>query len=81
MIEGGHAAVQAGEDVVGTRKVRELERRVRDLERLLGRKTKWLDEAPGLGGCLDEERALAAVMPQAEPASSPSFAPVRAGTT
>ena len=39
MIEGGHEAVAADEDVVGTSKVRELERRVRDLERLLGRKT------------------------------------------
>ena len=32
-------AVQADEDVVGTSRVRELERRVRELERLLGRKT------------------------------------------
>src|SRR3954447_13324262 len=39
MIEGGHAAVQADEDVVGRSRVRELEKRVRDLERLLGRKT------------------------------------------
>jgi transposase len=39
MIEGGHAAVQADEDVVGTSRVRELEKRVHDLERLLGRKT------------------------------------------
>ena len=39
MIEGGQEAVAADEDVVGTSKVRELERRVRDLERLLGRKT------------------------------------------
>jgi transposase-like protein len=39
MLEGGHQAVQADEDVVGTSRVRELERRVRDLERLLGRKT------------------------------------------
>ena len=39
MLEGGHQAVAADEDVVGTSKVRELERRVRDLERLLGRKT------------------------------------------
>jgi hypothetical protein len=31
--------VQANEDVVGTSRVRELEKRVRDLERLLGRKT------------------------------------------
>jgi predicted RNase H-like nuclease (RuvC/YqgF family) len=33
------AGVQADEDVVGTSRVRELERRVRELERLLGRKT------------------------------------------
>src|SRR3954453_23879072 len=33
MIEGGHAAVQADEDVVGTSRVRELEKRVRYLER------------------------------------------------
>jgi transposase len=39
MIEGGHSAVAADEDVVGTSRVRELEKRVRDLERLLGRKT------------------------------------------
>jgi len=39
MIEGGHAAVQADEDVVGASRVRDLEKRVRDLERLLGRKT------------------------------------------
>jgi hypothetical protein len=32
-------AAQADEDVVGTSRVRELERRVRELERLLGRKT------------------------------------------
>ena len=40
MLEGGLQAVQADEDVVGTSRVRELERRVRELERLLGRKTK-----------------------------------------
>jgi transposase len=39
MAEGGHAAVQADEDVVGASKVRDLERKVRELERLLGRKT------------------------------------------
>ena len=39
MLEGGLHAVQADEDVVGTSRVRELERRVRELERLLGRKT------------------------------------------
>ena len=39
MVEGGHEAVQADEDVVGASCVRELEKRVRELERLLGRKT------------------------------------------
>ncbi len=39
MLEGGHAAVQAEEDVVGTSQVRELEKRVGDLERMLGKKT------------------------------------------
>jgi transposase len=39
MLEGGHAAVEADEDVVGTSRVRELEKRVRDLERMLGKKT------------------------------------------
>jgi transposase-like protein len=36
MLEGGLQAIQADEDVVGTSQVRELERRVRELERLLG---------------------------------------------
>lgn len=39
MLEAGHQAVHADEEVVGTSRVRELERRVRDLERLLDRKT------------------------------------------
>ena len=39
MTEGGTAAVAADEDVVGSSGVRELERQVRDLERLLGRQT------------------------------------------
>lgn len=39
MSEGGRTAVRADEDVVGSSRVRELEARVRDLERLLGRKT------------------------------------------
>jgi transposase len=39
MLEGGFQAVAADEEVVGTSRVRELERRVRQLERLLGRKT------------------------------------------
>jgi transposase-like protein len=37
MLEGGLQAVQADEDVVGASRVREPERRVRELERLLGR--------------------------------------------
>ena len=39
MLEGGHTAVEADEDVVGASQVRDLEKRVRELERLLGRKT------------------------------------------
>ena len=39
MLEGGLRAVEADEDVVGTSRMRELERRVREPERLLGRKT------------------------------------------
>jgi transposase len=39
MSEGGRTAVRADEDVVYSSRVRELEARVRDLERLLGRKT------------------------------------------
>jgi transposase len=37
--EGGAAAVGSDESVVGSSEVRRLEERVRDLERLLGRKT------------------------------------------
>ena len=39
MLEGGAIAVQADEDVVAASRLRELEKRVRDLERMLGRKT------------------------------------------
>jgi transposase len=39
MTEGGVAAVRSDEPVVGSSEVRRLEDRVRDLERLLGRKT------------------------------------------
>ncbi|MDB5381021.1 MAG: transposase [Rhodospirillales bacterium] len=39
MAEGGHEAVRADEEVVPLSRVRELEHRVRELERLLGRKT------------------------------------------
>ena len=49
MLEGGLQAVQADEDVVGTSRVRELERRVRELERLLGRKTMEVEIFEELG--------------------------------
>lgn len=62
MLEGGHQAVQADEDVVGTSRVRELERRVRDLERLLGRKTM---EAEILKEALDLTRAKKPILPLA----------------
>lgn len=39
MAEGGQVAVQADDEVVATSRMRELEARVRDLERLLGRTT------------------------------------------
>jgi len=39
MAEGGKEAVRADEEVVASSKVRELERRVRELERVLGKKT------------------------------------------
>lgn len=39
MLEGGATAVQADDDVVGASRVREIEKRVRDLERMLGKKT------------------------------------------
>jgi len=39
MSEGGKEAVRADDDVVAASKVRRLEERVRELERLLGRKT------------------------------------------
>ena len=39
MTEGGHEAVRADDEVVPASDVRRLEERVRELERLLGRKT------------------------------------------
>jgi transposase len=39
MSEGGKEAVRVDDDVVGVSEVRRLEERVRDLERMLGRKT------------------------------------------
>ena len=54
MLEGGFEAVRADEDVVGSSRVKELEKRVRELERLLGRKTM---EAEILREALDAARA------------------------
>src|SRR6516165_93938 len=60
MLEGGLRAVEADEDVVGTSRVRELERRVRELERLLGRKTM---EVEILKEALDVARVKKPILP------------------
>jgi transposase len=39
MAEGGRKAVQTDEEVVGASEVRELKKRIRELERILGKKT------------------------------------------
>ena len=53
MAEGGLEAVRADEDVVPASRVRELEAKVRELERLLGRKTM---EAEILREALEQAR-------------------------
>ena len=53
MTEGGLEAVRADEEVVPASRVRELEAKVRELERLLGRKTM---EAEILREALDQAR-------------------------
>jgi transposase len=65
MAEGGQVAVQADEEVVAASRVRELEARVRDLERLLGRKTLEVE-------VLKEALAVARVKKAAWPLLSPS---------
>ena len=53
MLEGGHAAVQAAEQVVVGYPVRDLEKRVRDLSCMLGKKTieaEIFREAPNQAG-------------------------------
>lgn len=60
MAEGGEAAVEADEDVVGASKVRDLERKVRELERLLGKKTM---EVEILKEALDAARAKKQTLP------------------
>ncbi len=60
MAEGGQAAVAADEDVVGASQVRDLEKKVRELERLLGKKTM---EAEILREALDTARAKKPILP------------------
>jgi transposase len=60
MAEGGHVAVAADEDVVGTSQVRELEKKVRELERLLGKKTM---EVEILREALDTARVKKLTLP------------------
>lgn len=64
MAEGGQVAVQADDEVVAASRVRELESRVRDLERLLGRKTLEVE-------VLKEALAVARVKKAAWPLPSP----------
>jgi transposase len=58
MSEGGKEAVRVDDDVVGATEVRRLEERVRDLERMLGRKTL---EVEILKEALDLARAKKAI--------------------
>jgi transposase len=58
MSEGGKEAVRVDDDVVGASEVRRLEERVRDLERMLGRKTM---EVEILKEALDLARAKKAI--------------------
>ena len=60
MAEGGQAAVAADEDVVGASQVRDLEKKVRELERLLGKKTM---EVEILREALDMARAKKPTLP------------------
>ena len=58
MSEGGKEAVRVDDDVVGANEVRRLEERVRELERILGRKTL---EVEILKEALDLARAKKAI--------------------
>jgi transposase len=58
MSEGGKEAVRVDDDVVGASEVRRLEERIRDLERMLGRKTM---EVEILKEALDLARAKKAI--------------------
>ena len=54
MLDGGAVAVSEDDDVTSNRTVRQIEDRIRELERLLGRKTR---EAENLGEALDKSRS------------------------
>jgi transposase len=54
MLEGGSVAVTGDDDVTSNKKVRQMENRIRELERQLGRKTM---EAEILREALDRSRA------------------------
>jgi transposase len=56
--QGGQVAVRADEDVVAASRARELEQRVRELERLLGRKTL---EVEALAATREKARLAVAV--------------------
>ena len=60
MAEGGQVAVAADEDVVGASQVRDLEKKVRELERLLGKKTM---EVEILKEALDAARVKKPTLP------------------
>ena len=61
MAEGGREAVRADDVVIGAARVRQLEERIRELERLLGRKTL---EVEILKEALAAARPFASALPQ-----------------
>ena len=69
MSEGGRQAVRADEEVVPASDVRKLEDRVRELERLLGRKTM---EVEILKAALDLARAKKLTLLSRSPAQGDS---------
>ena len=70
MTEGGREAVRADDDVVPAADLRRLEERVRELERLLGRKTmvvEILKEALDLTRCKNTKLLSSSVQPGSFP--------------
>src|SRR3954467_14246945 len=66
MTEGGAAAVGSDEPVVGSSEVRRLEERVRELERMLGRKTMEVEYLPGGSGEVGVKKTELAALVAAE---------------